>query len=122
MMYSEFIALVTSERKPTFDEYEDIIEPVYTWHPLLDYDVYWEPKKQLAMLYDFGGLKIIEETLLPTALKIKQLDAEKQDLLLQAEMIQKDIDRIEREYKESVERTQFIDAIDTQLPDDVDEE
>ena len=58
MMYEEFIGRLPEDvKRPTFEEYTDYIEPVYTWHPIFDGNF---AKDKAAKLYCAGGLGIFD--------------------------------------------------------------
>lgn len=66
MMYFEFTERLGElqnkgllmHRFPTFGEYDAIIEPVYTNHPMFDH--HKDHKTQIAMLYAAGGLSLMK--------------------------------------------------------------
>lgn len=59
MMYDEFCTLIGGE-KVTYEEYKDIIEPVYMWHPMFETGMASD-KQKCAKLYELGGLGIFKD-------------------------------------------------------------
>lgn len=58
MLYEEWVDLLGSE-EVTRGEYTEIIEPVYTWHPM--FETGKDIKGRLVRLYNMGGLEIFKE-------------------------------------------------------------
>lgn len=57
MMYEEFTRRCSDLgiEKPTFEEYSDVIEPIYNYHPMFDGNF---AKDRCAELYKAGGLGV----------------------------------------------------------------
>lgn len=70
MMYAEFLAMVHPATVSP-DDYDNVIEPVYSCHPALDSDT--KAKAKLAELFKLGGIGLIRD-MLPTAKRIQALE------------------------------------------------
>lgn len=94
MMIDEFKARVKS-RKPDNDpnfDYE-IIELVYAFHPLLDCD---QPKDEIAKLYDFGGMALMND-MLPRAKAAKEKADEIAAIRGEIDALQKKLNSVQDE-------------------------
>lgn len=87
MMQCEFESLITAPA-PTDEQYE-VIEKVYTYHPLIGTS---GGKQQVAALYDLMGYSIFEE-MLPKA-------DERMELETQISSVRSEIRKKEQELKE----------------------
>lgn len=91
MMQHEFEALITAPA-PTDEQYE-VIEKVYTWHPLIGTA---GGKQQVASLYDLMGYSIFEE-MLPKANERMELETKMSSI--RSEIRSKELELKELELK-----------------------
>jgi hypothetical protein len=69
MTYEEFCELVPNCKPIDRSEYSNIVEVVYSFHPLID-DV--GGKLQIAKFYNLGGMRLMRD-MLPTAIKARDI-------------------------------------------------
>lgn len=90
MMFDEFNGLLKKDTpKPTREEYETIIEPVYTWVPYFS-------KKLAADLYESVGFSIFND-LLPSVPRYMELDKKIHEAQAKVDAAQEELSALRKE-------------------------